>query len=245
MDRFLLPLLGALVGAVAGVFAARALTPPDSHAPAAPEARASDDLREQVAEIRRLLDRPALASAPAAPAAGTGTAPAAPAGAVVAPEQVQALATQIAQALEERKAAAEKAAKEAQAARKRRVPLAEAARELQLTAAQETEVRRAHEEAVEKYLKLLAEPEGDAESLRRELLAARNDPAKKRAIVTGRLPKFMSKLGEVMAIETERETRIIAAVGEDKADQLREYDLEEKDPFELGGNVTVGVRSGN
>jgi hypothetical protein len=245
MDRFLLPLLGALLGAAAGVFGARALGPAEPHVTPSGESRATDDLREQVAEIRRLLDRPALAAAPPAPGAGAAVAPAPTGAAGVTAEQVEVIAAKVAQAIEDRRLAAEKAEKEAKVARRRRLPLAEAARELGLTAAEETEVRRAHEEAVEKMLKIMAEPESDAETLRRELLAVKNDPAKKMAIVTKKLPKFMTKLGDVMAIEAERQTRIVAAVGPEKAEKLEDYDLEEKDPFELNGNVSVGVRSGN
>jgi hypothetical protein len=247
MDRFLLPLLGALLGAAGGVFAARALSPDPSVAPTS-EARGSDDLHAQVAEIRRLLDRPTLATAPATPG---GPATAAASGEIkaeshaVSPEMVALLAGKLAEEMERRRADGEKAQAKAQADRQRRVSLAEAARELELTSAQETEVRLAHEAAVEKLLKLFAEPESDAETLRRELLAAKGDPAKKRALVTKQMPKLMTKLGDVMAIEAERQARISEAVGPEKAGKLEDYNLEEEDPFELGTNVSVGVRSGN
>ena len=247
MDRFLLPLLGALLGAAGGVFAARALAPDPSVAPSS-EARGPDDLHAQVAEIRRLLERPTLATAPATPgapetAAASGTRTAA-AGALSS-DQVAVLAGKIAEEMERRRTDGEKAQAKAKADRQRRVSLAEAARELELTAAQETEVRLAHEAAVEKMLKLFAEPESDAETLRRELLAAKDDPAKKMALVTKQLPKLMTKLGDVMAIEAERESRIVEAVGPEKAAKLEDYNLEEQDPFGLGTNVNVGVRAGN
>jgi hypothetical protein len=119
MDRFLLPLLGALIGAVGGVFATRALAPERPVTPTS-EARGTDDLHAQVAEIRRLLDRPALSTAPSGAAAAE---PAAPGGtrlnaASLSSEQVAALAGMIAEEMERRRAVAEKAEEKAVAERR-------------------------------------------------------------------------------------------------------------------------------
>jgi hypothetical protein len=253
MQRLLLPFLGSLLGAALGVVLVQRFSPAHPTTEVGGEA-GEDGLREQVAELlRRLPPRTGLAPAPVAGpsgssasgtggAAGTGTFPAAPS--VIAATDLDALATRLAQAMEDRRLEREKSDKEKERARRQRRPLADVARELQLSGAEESDVRRAYEEAAERMLKLMAEPESDAETLRRELAAVKGDPAKRMATMTKYMPKFVSKLGEVMAIQAETESRIVKAVGAEKAAKLQDYQLEEEDPFGMGGEVNVGVTAG-
>ena len=45
------------------------------------------------------------------------------------------------------------------------------------------------------------------------------------------MPKLMTKLGDVMAIETEKEARIAKAVGKEKMPAYRKFKIAEDDPF--------------
>ena len=122
------------------------------------------------------------------------------------------------------------------------MPLAEAARELNLSGSQEDAVRRAYEEATEEFLDVMAKPETDAATLRRELEDAKEDPAKQMNLMTKHLPKLLTKLGDFMAIEARREEKIRKAVGADAARRLKAYDLAEEDPFGLGDGATMNFR---
>jgi len=136
----------------------------------------------------------------------------------------------------------EQAERKAKSAAKKRVPLAEAARELNLSASQEDAVRRAYEEATERFLKAMTEPDGDPVALRRELEEARGDSTKKAALTGKYIGKFMTKLGDFMTIGAERDAKIAKAVGNDNVGRLQRYQIEEEDPFGWNGtDVSVGV----
>lgn len=257
MSRFAVPFLAALLGAAAGTYAVNRLAPPPttsvpSDAGSAPDA----DLRAEVAAIRRWLERPGATGAPgtlaASPSAGPAGATAGGA-AVGGPADAARPMTQadleaaLAKAVETtlaKRAEADQAAAEAAKAPKPKKSLAEVARELNLSSAQEDEVRQAYREATDRLLKVMAEPETDAESLRRELEAAKGDQGKTMGLVTKYMPKFLTKLGDVMSIQMERDTKIRKAVGNDVAHRLEGYRIEEEDPFGLDGDVSVGVRAG-
>ncbi|MFO0931531.1 MAG: hypothetical protein U1E39_02340 [Planctomycetota bacterium] len=254
MSRFVVPFVAALLGASAGTYAVLRFAPPTSPtAPAAADAATDADVKAELAAIRRWLERPGAIGAPgtlaASPAASgaTGTAPASTAGDAARPITASDLEAAVAKAVEatlEKRAEAEKAAAAAEKAPKPRKSLAEVARELNLSSAQEDAVRQAYREAGDRLLKVMAEPESDAETLRRELEAAKGDQGKTMGLVTKYMPKFITKLGDVMSIQAERDEKIRKAVGDDNAHRLDDYRIEEEDPFGLDGNVSVGVRAG-
>ncbi|MBL9086024.1 MAG: hypothetical protein JNM10_02690 [Planctomycetia bacterium] len=257
MSRFAVPFVAALLGAAAGTFAVQRFAPATpSAAPAAGDATTDGDVKAELAAIRRWLERPGALGAPrtlaaspgpaaggAAGAQGTGTAGADGARPLTSADLEAAVAKAVEATLEKR-AEADKAAAAAEKTPKPRKPLAEVARELNLSSAQEDEVRQAYREATDRLLKVMAEPETDAESLRRELEAAKGDQGKTMGLVTKYMPKFITKLGDVMSIQMERDAKIRKAVGNDAAGKLEGYRIEEEDPFGLDGDVSVGVRAG-
>ena len=254
MSRFAVPFVAALLGASAGTYAVLRFAPPTLPAtPAAGETATDGDVKAELAAIRRWLERPGavgvpgtLAASPAGSAATDTSAKGAAADGsrpITAADLEAALAKAVEATLEKR-AEADKAAAAAEKAPKPRKPLAEVARELNLSSAQEDEVRQAYREATDRLLKVMAEPETDAESLRRELEAAKGDQGKTMGLVTKYMPKFITKLGDVMSIQMERDAKIRKAVGNDTAGKLEGYRIEEEDPFGLDGDVSVGVRAG-
>ncbi len=175
----------------------------------------------------------------AAPTATSGPAPT-----LTAADLEAAVAKAVETSLEKR-AEADKAAKAAANAPRARKSLAEVARELDLTSSQEDAVRQAYRDATDRMLKVMAEPESDAETLRRELEAAKGDQGKTMGLVTKYMPKFLTKFGDVISIQAERDAKIRTAVGADKVEKLDRYRIEEEDPFGLDGNVSVGVSAGD
>jgi DnaJ-domain-containing protein 1 len=253
MSRFLVPFVAALLGASAGTYAVLRFAPPTSPAaPAAGEAAADGDVKAELAAIRRWLERPGSVRAPgtlaASPTAATG-AGAAPAGTAdgsrpLTTADLEAAVAKAVEATLDERAEADKAAAAAEKAPKPRKTLAEVARELNLSSAQEDAVRQAYREAGDRLLKVMAEPESDAETLRRELEAAKGDQGKTMGLVTKYMPKFITKLGDVMSIQAERDEKIRKAVGDENVQRLDGYRIEEEDPFGLDGDVSVGVRAG-
>lgn len=257
MSRFAVPFVAALLGGAAGTFAVQRLAPPTTtSAPAAGDAATDGDVKAELAAIRRWLERPGAIGAPGTLAATPGPAGGAAAGAHGAgsgaadgarPLTSADLEAAVAKAVEatlEKRAEADKAAAAAEKAPKPRKSLAEVARELNLSSAQEDAVRQAYREAGDRLLKVMAEPESDADTLRRELEAAKGDQGKTMGLVTKYMPKFITKLGDVMSIQAERDEKIRKAVGDDNAHRLDDFRIEEEDPFGLDGNVSVGVRAG-
>lgn len=252
MSRFLVPFVAALLGAALGAGVATRLSPARD-VPAESTPIDLGDVRADLAALRARLDPPGggglampfkqrgvggpTSEEPAPAPSPTGDSPAVGATA-------DTLETVVARAVEtalERRAEAERAAKAEAEKPKIRRPLAEVARELGLSPAQESEVRAAYRNAVDRMLKVLAEPESDAETLRRELDDARGDRGKGMAVVARHMPKFLSKIGDVMAIQAERDQRIHAALGPEHVESWVRYRVEEEDPFGLSGDVSVGV----
>lgn len=255
MSRFLVPFVAALLGAALGAGVATRLSPARDVPAEVGAVDLSDlraDLKAELAALRARLDR--SGNGPAAPlAAGrSATVEPPPATAPAADGLPSAAASSawesaVARAVEtafERRAEAERAAKAEAEQPKARRPLADVARELALSSSQEAEIRGAYRDAVERMLKVLAEPESDAETLRRELEDARGDRGKGVAVMARYMPKFLTKLGDVMAIQAERDQRIQSALGPEQARKWPGYRIAEEDPFELGGDVSVGVGAG-
>lgn len=123
---------------------------------------------------------------------------------------------------------------------KRRVSLEQAARELALSAAEENELRAIYDETFEKACALLANENESAEDVRREIESASGDEARSGVVMFKYLPRFLGKLPDLMALEAERQTRVVQAVGAERAARLSdEFDIEEANPLGVGGNVNV------
>ncbi len=251
MQRILVPFLAAAAGGALGTLVAARLDGRSASSTTVAAEAGGSEVREELAALRRLLERPTpLAAVPrSGDPTGGGTAGAAPGGspsvaagtAVTREDLRSAVEEAVARGLE-RVEAQRKEAEAAAKAPKKRVPLAEVARELALSGAQEDAVRRAYAEATEEFLEAMAKPESDAATLRRELEEAKDDPSKQVGLITKHAPKFLTKLGDFMAIEARRDEKIRRAVGPETARKLDGYDLEEENPFGFGEGATVGFQ---
>ncbi len=259
MERFLIALFAGLVGGAGGAVAVRFLVPPEAERsrPSGDTAAAVRDLKDAVASLERRMaagqEVPGLAAtrSEGTRGAGGGEAPStlaadgAPAGTPPAPGRLPATREELKALVAEATKAAldERAAKEAEELKKKtekkRVTLAEAARDLSLTAGEESEIRLAYQEANDKMLKLMAEPEESAEDLRRELTEAKGDKAKQTGLLMKHLPKIFAKIGDFMAIDGMKKARIQRAVGEEKAKALDAYKSTDEDPFDMEEGLTL------
>lgn len=253
MDRWLLGLLAGLVGGAGGALAVHFLVqaPERVEAPgAAPvraayaeeragttdrptlEGRPEDTLAARLDRIERLLEAGRGAGGPAR----TDTAD--PAALALVRQAVKAELD--AHALEA-KAAEAKDAKAADAGKKR-VALSDAARELDLSAGEESELRRIYSDSQEKVLKILAGPDGDVEAVRRDVEDAKKDPKKAPLMMAKYIPKAMPRIGEFIQVSLEQNAAVQAAVGPDKAARLEsDFDVIEANPIGGGSGMTVGT----
>ena len=264
MDRLGVALLAGVVGGVGGALAVRFLVPPAAPPPAsAPEGGTSREVTDQLAEIRRLLDRPAAASLSARPEGGTSGArsgagatvvpaggdptgsPGTPVGSLTAAD-LQSIADRAAEAALDRRAQREQKEREAaKAPAVARMPLADIAREIGLSQAQESDLREAYRSRTEKYLKILAGPDGDPEAVRRELSDAKGDPDQVEALKVKYVPRFLSKIGEVASIEAETQGKVNKALGsKENIAKYKQFKPDENDPFGLEANVSVTSTTG-
>jgi translation initiation factor 2 beta subunit (eIF-2beta)/eIF-5 len=247
MANAALSFLAAAIGGAAGAFAVARLAPPTAEV-ASGDAVPVDELRAEVREVRALLARPpSLAPADRASSSPTPTT-ATSAAAGVDPAALPAAGSQLETAIEravtaalDRRAEKEKAEKEEARAPRKKMALAEVAREINLTGAQEDAVRRAYAEATERALRMLAAPDGDPEAVRRELESARDDPSKRMALMGKYMPKALANLGELGALQVERDEKIRKAVGADNVTKMKRYRIAEEDPFNFDADVSVGI----
>jgi len=123
-----------------------------------------------------------------------------------------------------------------------RKELAEVAAEIGLSASEEDALRRIYADSEEKIFAIMAKPDGDVEQVRRDIDAFKNDAAARPKLVQKYMPKFLMNVGDMMAVEQERQTAIVEAVGEDKAAQLNRYDVVEANPIDM--SVGFQARAG-
>ena len=259
MDRFLTALLAGLVGGVAGSLAVHYLVEKPADVRSSETDARLDRLRDAIQESRAQVGGPPSSGSPA-PAAGLQTGGGAPTlGPLLAPgspppaggslatgasaSDLEALVARAAERAAE--AVLEKQAAKAEAEKpqpKKAASLAEVAHEMGLTGAQETEIREAYREATDRALKILAEPDGDTEAIRKELAEAKGNEGKRTAMMMKYVPKFLPKIGEFMVIQSDRDARIHKALGSDEnVDKYEKYQVAEEDPFGFGGSrVSVG-----
>jgi hypothetical protein len=258
MNQTMLALLVGLVAGAGGAFTFHLIqgagTSGDSGLVAAADGSTSSvqqelmAIREELAALRAptgglkgRAPRPMTAEGPGSPLAAD-------------PEAVEALLARIdervGKAVEKKMAEAAEEKPEGSSGRRggrrgrKRTSLADAARELELSAAQEDELRRIYEDSQNRFFKLMAEPDGDPEDVKREVMEASKTPGGGMKLVGKYMPKMLSKMGDVMAIEADRQAAITKTVGPEKARKLeRDYSIEEDDILGMrgGGGMSFGV----
>ena len=212
----------------------------------------ADLLREQVADLKREIEL--LKNPPATLGAD------APVGVRTASGDQAAVVEAVLEKLDERvdarvatKMQELAASDDAQPARRgpwgrgssrKRVSLEDAARELELSAAEEDELRRIYDESMNRFMKLAAGPDGDVEDVKRDLEEMKKNPAGARGMMMKYVPNMMKNIGEVMTISTERQAAVEKAIGKDKARRLNsEFDVIEANP--MGQTFRVGASMGS
>lgn len=257
MRQIVVPFLAALVGGGVGAFAAAHWMPgarSASSGPTADSGSASDDVRDQLRELKALLERPRELAAPpvvwSGPKSGAGPASGAPGsvgtevGTAASPSLAATIQEAVAAGIAQARAKDPKAFGTPAPEPAKRATLAEIARDLQLSSSQEDEIRRAYSDSTEKFLKLIAEPESTPDAIRRELEDAKNDSGKRSMLMIKYMPKMITKLGEVMSVQTERDQRIHKALGAENVPKFEKYKVAEEDPFGLDGpsiDISAGI----
>jgi len=235
-----------ILGGAAGALGVGLLA--DRHGPTAPVAATAGRGTEDILARLERLERTGLRVEPPAPVLeGSGAAAAgeaAPDGdavlvARIAP-RIEEVVEKKLQAIEEAREAEQEAAKKQQEARRRPLTLAEAAQQVGLTAREEDAVRQIYQDAETRALGLLAAPDGDVEQVRRDIAEAVRDESARPKVIQKYMPKAMTKLGDFMAVEMEKEARIQEAVGPEKAERLGDLDVVEGRFMGLG-ELTVGA----
>ena len=245
-----LGLVAGLLGGIGGALVVHYLVPPrEPSAPAAvPEVltrpaegapdpargpvlagRGDEALAARLERIERLLAQ--RAEAP---------------GAATDPASVAVLRKALAEELDQRLGALESraAGKDAKPPepKKKRVTLGEAARALELTSAEEAELRRIYAESQEKFLKIVAGPDGDVEAVRRDVEDAKTDPKKRNLVMAKYMPKVLPRIGEFLQVGMEQDAAVQAALGPDKAARLDSgFDVIEANP--LGGDAEMRIET--
>ena len=120
-----------------------------------------------------------------------------------------------------------------------RKELAEVAREIGLSAGEEDALRRIYADTQDRLFKMMAGPDGDVEQVKRDFTAFKEDETKRPQLVQKYMPKFVSNLGNLMAVEGERQQAVVEAVGEDKAALLGGYDIVEANPMGMDFNMSA------
>ena len=125
---------------------------------------------------------------------------------------------------------------------KKEVTLAELAQELELSSFQENELRRIHEESMEKALGLLATDEdGGVETVRRDLEEAKDNPEKATALIGKYMGRLIPNIGGFMMLEQEHNKKLKELLGEEKATRFEnDYEVTDVDPYDLETVFTMG-----
>lgn len=128
--------------------------------------------------------------------------------------------------------------------RKKRMALADVAAEVGLSAGEEDALRQIYANSTDRFLKMMAGPEGDVEQVKQDFEAFRSDEKQRPTLMKKYVPRFITNVGEMMAIEADKETQVREAVGDEKADALDAFNIEEESPFDLGGSMRFEARGG-
>lgn len=200
-------------------------------------------LADKVADLERKLaamDAPGATLRGAAPAPGTGPA-------ASTDEVVEAVLAKMGEQVDERvtskfeelaKAREDEGGSSPRTRRrgKKRLSLRDAAEEIGLSGSEEDELRRIYDDSMNRFMKLAAGKDGDVEDVKRDLEAAKKNPAAARGLFMKYVPNMMSNMGELMTIQAEREAAVVKAIGPEKAKKLNdEFDVIEANPIGGGG----------
>lgn len=241
----------ALVAAFAGFGGAWAFGQVNSGGDAASGAPGTGDadlLREQVTDLKReielLKNPPATLGADAPEAVRAASSDQAAVVEAVLEKLDERVDARVASRMEEMAASegesTERRGPWGRGRSRKRLSLEDAARELELSAAEEDELRRIYDESMNRFMKLAAGPEGNVEDVKRDLETMRKNPAAGRGLMMKYVPNMMKNLPEVLAISTEREAAVAKAIGEDKARRLTsEFDVIEANP--IGGGFRMNM----
>ncbi len=125
---------------------------------------------------------------------------------------------------------------------KKRVTLAEAAAELELSSAEEDDVRRISEDTMEKVVALLGkDQEGGEAKVREDFQAAKDDPAKSIELMGTYMGRVMSNLGGFIQIGMDHDRKMKEAIGPEKAARLEdEFEVSDLDPYGLEDLFSFG-----
>ena len=199
------------------------------------------DLQQEILALRKQMRdwdvgrEPQLrASAPAAAGAGAQGA--------ISQQVIDALAERIESTVKTSVNEAMEAKSESSATpprrRRKRVSLAEAAEEMRLSAQETDDLKELYEGIREKAISIVAGEDGDPDEVRRDLESVRNNPAKAMEMLPKYMPKFISNMGKLMPLESERRAGTKRILGDERAKELEQnYALEEQDPFGLRMNI--------
>jgi hypothetical protein len=262
MNQTMLALLVGLLAGIAGAFTVHLL---EGGGEGGGVGGAADwqPVQERLASIERQLEargaQPGtLATRPGVPSASVSRDDSDAGGALLAAAGPQALDALLARIDERVGATVEKKLEEARAEEgessrrgrgrrnRKRVSLADAARELELKGQQEDELRRIFESSQQRMFKLMAGPDGDPEEVKREVTEAAKTPGGPQKLIPKYMPKVVSNLGEIMAIQAERESAIQKTLGPEKAQRFNnDYSVEEDDVLGLrGGQMNFEMEAG-
>lgn len=253
MQNAILALILGLVGGGLGAYAVietRGSGPAEATPAAAP--RMDADLLRRIERLEALA--PMLEASRADGASLAGRAEGVPDADVAAlvPRIEEALLERIQPRIEESVQAkwdtlqAEKEDKtDGQRSRRKRLPLSEVAAEIGLSAGEEADLRQIYKDSEDKMLRLMAGEDGDIEQVRRDIELAAGDRAALPGVMTKYMPKVVQNLGQVMTIETEKQTRILETLGPERAAEYGRFDVVEGNPLGMGGQMRVEARAGD
>jgi hypothetical protein len=251
VERILLALVAGALGGAAGAVTVGLVQDrsPATIATPAPTADAPwKDLADRLARIEAALPPLRVDPASGGPSlAGAGEAPSGEAVASAAQEaRWQKVEERIAAAVERAVWRAEERGAEKAAApreeRRKRATLAEVGKEIGLSRAEEDELRRIYDDTFQRFLEIVAEPDGDVEAIRRDLESASKSEAG-RMVVMKYVPKILPKIGDMMALQAERESRVAVVLGPERVERYRRFDVVEADPYGLSGGFRMEARA--
>jgi hypothetical protein len=243
MERWVLAFCLGVVGGVAGAVGVDLVrtSSPTETASAAGDGSLSRDLAGRLDRIEAALATPAvtLRGTSGEPAGGVPTATADALKRIE--EKMTSLETKVTEAVA--KPAGEEGGGRGNRAPRKRVSLGDVSAELSLSRSEESELRQIYKDTWDKAVGLLAQPDGDTAAIQKELEDATKTPGGGRMVMAKYLPKFLGKMGEFLALDADRRTRVEQTVGAEKAAKLESMDLIEANPLGLGGSMNFEARS--
>jgi len=148
--------------------------------------------------------------------------------------------SQVEQAVKDLKEAEDEGGRRGRRGRPRK-ELAEVAREIGLSAGEEDELRRIYADSQSKMFEMIAGPNGDVEQVKNDFAAFKDDETKRPQLMQKYMPKFFSNIGNLMQAQAAQQQAIVDTVGEERASELRGFDIVEANP--MGMDLNMSARS--